>query len=496
VGSKRTSPKLAAIVLAAGRSTRFKTSTPKVLHPVAGRTLLGHVLGSLRELHRTHKLQRVVIVVPPGGAVEAALDGAKLPFEIGFAVQKQPKGTGDAARIGLAALDGASDEVLAVAGDMPLIEPATLGALIDGRRNSGAAGSLLFAALPYENTLGRVVRKRGKVAAIVEVRDATPAQLKIDDANASIYAFDRGALADALPRLSSANAQGELYLTDVVGILVGSGSDVVAVEAAPEEVVGMNTRAEQAQIAGLIRARTLRRLMDQGVSVVDPGTTYVDADVAVGADTVLLPNTLLEGDTRIGAGCEIGPNVRLVDTVVGEGAIVTFASARGSKIGPGAEVGPYASLRAGTVLHAGAKAGTFVEMKKAEVGEGAKVPHLSYMGDVKIGRGTNIGAGSITCNWDPTKPAPDGGTKHRTVIGEDAYISSDTMFVAPVRVGNRAQTGAGSVVTRNVKDDELVYGVPAQPRGKSRVKKTAAKKKASTKKASKRPSSGKKKGKT
>jgi bifunctional UDP-N-acetylglucosamine pyrophosphorylase/glucosamine-1-phosphate N-acetyltransferase len=285
--------------------------------------------------------------------------------------------------------------------------------------------------------------------------------------NLCTYAFDRAALEKALPRVGSDNAQGERYLTDVAAELVAGGQGLTSVTGDLEEVFGTNTRAEFAAVSRIMRDRIVGDLMDAGVTVIDPDTTYVDAGVKVGADTVLRPNVYLEGTTTIGSRCEIGPGVQLIDSSVADDATVTFAVARGTRIGPAATVGPFASLRPGTVLARGAKAGTFAEMKNARIGEGAKVPHLSYMGDVTVGRGSNIGAGTITSNYD-------GKNKHATKIGDDVFIGSDSILVAPVRVGRGAYTGAGSVVTRDVGAGELVYGVPASPR-KRRAKTGRAK---------------------
>ncbi len=461
---------LSAIVLAAGRSTRFRGSTPKVLHPLLGRPLLGHVLESLKGLHRSARLREVCVVVPPGRQIEKALGAEKYPFKLTFAVQRTPGGTGDAARIGLRKLDGAS-EVVVCSGDVPLLTSGTLRKLVDARREADTSAAVLTAIPGEPNQLGRIIRTNGWITGVVEVWDATPEQMAIPEINTCTYAFTREALERALPRLRADNAKKERYLTDIVAELVADGDRLAGVEGEPDEILGTNTRAELAAVARIARQRKVEELMDAGVTVVDPDTTYVDAGVMCGADTILRPNTHLEGKTSIGAGCDIGPSVRLVDTTVGDGATVTFAVARGSKIGPDASVGPFASLRPGTVLAKGAKAGTFAEMKNARIGEGSKVPHFSYLGDVTVGRGSNVGAGTITCNYD-------GKDKHPTTIGDDVFIGSDSILVAPVRVGSGAYTGAGSVVTRNVKPGELVYGVPAVARKRSKAKPVAKKAKA------------------
>jgi bifunctional UDP-N-acetylglucosamine pyrophosphorylase/glucosamine-1-phosphate N-acetyltransferase len=460
---------LSAIVLAGGRSTRFGGTTSKVLHPLCGRPLLGHVLEMLREVHRSTRLREVCVVVPPGREIERAFAGAKFPFKLSFAVQRKAAGTGDAAQVGLRSL-GPAGEVLVCSGDVPLIRAETIVRLVQARRGAGAAAGILTSVLAEPGQLGRVLRTEGWITGVVEVWDATPEQMEIREINTCTYVFAREAFERVLPRLRADNAKKERYLTDVVGELVADGDHLAGVEGDPDEVLGTNTRAELAANARLARERFVDALMEAGVTVIDPTTTYIDADVRCGPDTVLLPNTYLEGATSVGSGCEIGPNVRLVDTKVGDGAVVTFAVARESKIGPEASVGPFASLRPGTVLAKGAKAGTFAEMKNARIGEGSKVPHFSYLGDVSVGRGSNIGAGTITCNYD-------GKDKHPTSIGDDVFIGSDSILVAPVRVGSGAYTGAGSVVTRDVRAGELVYGVPATGRTRSKKpKKKAAKK--------------------
>ena len=483
-------PRVGVVVLAGGRAKRFRSTTPKVLHRALGRPLLGWILEQLRALHRSQRLERVCVVVPPGGAVEAAVGDLRYPFPVDFAVQREPRGTGDAARVGSRRLGGA-DEVLVIAGDMPLIRADSLEAMIHTRRSAGASAGMLSCEPSDPGALGRIQRDAGgRVVGIVEARDATDAQLAIREVGLSAYVFAQDALARFLPRLRNVNAAGEYYLTDAVALLADDGAGVTAVVTDPEEGIGANTRAEFDAIRRVLHGRTIDALFDRGVTVVDADTTYVDAGVEVGAETVLLPNTFLEGSTRVGEGCEIGPNVRLVDTRVRDRAVVTFAVARGSDIGPEAEVGPFASLREGTVLKRGAKAGTFVEMKAAKIGERTKVPHLSYVGDVTVGKDGNIGAGTITCNYNPFELAPDGSSKHKTWIGDDVYTGSGTMLVAPVRIGRGSQTGAASVVTRNVGERKLVYGAPATERGraKERADGKGGRSKSERPKAAKRPS--------
>jgi bifunctional UDP-N-acetylglucosamine pyrophosphorylase/glucosamine-1-phosphate N-acetyltransferase len=439
---------LDAIVLAAGRSRRFKGASPKVLHPLCGRPLIAHILETLKDV----RPKRVCLVVPPGKAVESALKDKKYPFEIVFAVQKEPGGTGHAAQIGLRKL-GSSGDVLVLAGDAPLVRAESLKQLVAARRDAVAAAAILTAVFDDPPAYGRILRTEGTITGVVEARDATPAQLAIKEINTSTYSFDANALAKALPKLKTDNAQGERYLTDVIGLLVDAGETLTSVEGHADEVLGTNTRAELARVMAIKRAEIVQNLMDDGVTIIDPDTTYVDVGVKVGADTVLHPNVFLYDETTVGAGCSIGP----------------FAVLRSTKVGDGADVGPFASLRPGTVIAKGAHVGTFAEMKNAKIGEGSKVPHFSYLGDVTVGRGSNIAAGTITSNYD-------GKDKHPTKIGDDVFIGSDTILVAPVNVGRGAYTGAGSVVTRDVPAGGLVYGVPASKRERTTKKKPKKKK--------------------
>jgi bifunctional UDP-N-acetylglucosamine pyrophosphorylase / glucosamine-1-phosphate N-acetyltransferase len=449
---------LSAVVLAAGEGTRMRSSTPKMLHPLCGRPLILHVLGTLVEL----PLERIVLVVGHDAERITKMVQEQLATEIPleFVEQRVQRGTGDAASVGLTAfvdeLD-AEDDVLVLMGDAPLLRAETLATLATEHRLSEAAATMLTAELPDPTSYGRVVRDgRGGVERIVEQTDANDAELAISEINPSIYCFRRAFLAPALRRLSPENAQGEYYLTDVIGVLRQAGHLVVGVPAAdPTDTVQVNDRAQLADAEAILRARINERWMREGVTMIDPGATYIDAAVELEPDVRLLPNTILEGRTVIGAGSEIGPDCRLVDTIVGEGAVVQNTVARESEIGDRATIGPFVSLRAGTHVAADAHVGTFVETKNAEIGEGAKVPHLAYIGDAEIGAGANIGAGTITANYD-------GKEKHRTVIGARARIGSNTVLVAPVEVGQGAYTGAGAVVTRDVPPGAIARGVPAR----------------------------------
>lgn len=442
---------VAAIVLAAGDGKRLKSSLPKVLHPAAGRSLISHVLTALAPLPLS---DRVVVASPKWEQVRAGLahdgfDGLK------FAVQNAPRGTADAARIGFESLDYVPEVVLVVPGDAPLLESDTFFRLVETHRSSGAAATVLIAEVQDPAGYGRVIRDGEFIERIVEDRDAAVPERRIHEINGGVYVFEADVLAELLPKVDRENSQGEYYLTDLVGLLSSVGRPVVAVQTNPDEISGVNNRAQLAYVSGLLRHRVSDRWMAEGVSIVDPRTTYIDATVVIERDATIHPFTFLEGATHISEGAEIGPQTRLVDSWVGPGATVTFAVVRESTIGPEAIVGPFASLRPGNKLERKSKIGTFVEAKNSVIGEGSKVNHLSYVGDAEIGRRVNVGAGTVTCNWD-------GKEKHKTIIEDDAYVSADTMLVAPVRVGRRAATGAGAVVKDDVPDDALAVGVPAR----------------------------------
>ena len=434
---------LTVVVLAAGEGKRFRSAVPKPLHPVAGRPLLWHVLGAAAPL----KADRTVVVVGNGAdqVAEAVRD-----FDLGavsFAAQASQRGTGDALAAAVGQLPDAGD-VLVLSGDTPLVSTALLERLLDTHRAARAAATLLTCNFEDPTGYGRVLRDdHGEVTGVVEERDATPAQRQLREASAGMYVFARPAL-DHLAELRPDNDQGEYYLPDLVPRILAAGGRVVTAEGPEDDARGVNDRVELAAAAAVLRRRLLERLMLAGVTVTDPATTYVDADVEVGQDTVLAPMTFLEAGTRVGARCRLGPNVRLVGCTVGDDATVSQAVAVQAAIGDRASVGPFASLRPGTDLREGAKAGTFVEVKNSTVGAGSKVPHLSYVGDADIGAGANVGAGTVFVNYD-------GVDKHRTVVGDGAFIGSDTMLVAPVTVGSGAQTAAGSTITKDVPPDAL-----------------------------------------
>lgn len=447
---------LAVVVLAAGVGKRFRSAIPKVLHRAAGPPLIHHVLKAVRGIDGAG---RVLVVVGHGKERIADAVAAVLPDAL-LVDQPEPLGTADAVKRCRQALAEFEGTVLVLPGDTPLVRPESLDRLVAEHRKSESAVSLLTAVLDDPTGYGRVVRdERGNVRTMVEESDAGPAERAIAEVSTGIWCFEKAALFDALEEVTADNVQGEYYLPDAALVISSKEGNMYTVMAGdPTEVRGVNDRAQLAEAAKQLRLRYLEKLAASGVSIQDPETTYVDEGVEVGADTVLRPLTFLEGSTRIGSRCEIGPASRIVDSVVEDGAEVTFAVVRESIIGPGAKVGPFASVRPGTRLGPGGKIGTFVEVKASSIGEGSKVPHLSYVGDAEIGKDVNLGAGTITGNYDTETKA-----KSKTVVEDGAFTGSDTTLIAPVRLGKDAGTGAGSVVTKDVPPGEVVAGVPAKP---------------------------------
>ena len=449
----------AVIVLAAGEGTRMRSSTPKVLHPVAGRSLIGHALAAAAGLRPEH-----LVVVLGHGRDRVAAHLAELSERIGVpvtpAVQAEQLGTGHAVRCGLEALPpDFAGTVLVTYGDVPLLDTATLRAVLDAHATGANAVTMLTAELADPTGYGRVLRDGtgpdGPVSAVVEQRDATADQLAITEVNSGVYAFDGKLLADALGRLAPHNAQGELYLTDLLAIAHGDGQRIGAVRADdPWLVAGVNDRVQLAAVGAELNRRLVHAAMLAGVTVVDPATTWLDVDVSLGRDVLLRPGVQLHGACTVGDEATVGPDCTLTDVTIGAGASVVRTHGSSSEIGDGASVGPFAYLRPGSRLGAAGKIGTFVEVKNSEIGAGSKVPHLSYVGDATIGEQSNIGAASVFVNYD-------GVSKHRTVVGSHVRTGSDNMFVAPVTVGDGAYTGAGAVLRRDVPPGALaVSGGP------------------------------------
>ncbi|MFI8291776.1 bifunctional UDP-N-acetylglucosamine diphosphorylase/glucosamine-1-phosphate N-acetyltransferase GlmU [Streptomyces sp. NPDC085614] len=432
----------AVVVLAAGEGTRMKSKTPKVLHELAGRSLVGHVVSAARELEPEH------LVVVVGHAREQVTAHLETHYAgTRTAVQHEQNGTGHAVRMGLEGLGQAPDgTVVVVCGDTPLLSGGTLRDLAATHAADGNAVTVLTAEVPDSTGYGRIVRDAatGAVTEIVEHKDASEAQRAIREINSGVFAFDGRLLVDALGKVRTDNSQGEEYLTDVLSILREAGHRVGASVAGDHrEILGINNRVQLAEARALLNARLLERAMTAGVTVVDPSSVLVDVTVTFEPDAVIHPGTQLLGSTHVGEDAEVGPNSRLKDTRVGRGARVDSTVADSAVIGEGATVGPFAYLRPGTTLGRKSKAGTYVEMKNATIGDGTKVPHLSYVGDATIGEHTNIGAASVFVNYD-------GETKHHTTIGSHCRTGSDNMFVAPITIGDGAYTAAGSVITKDV----------------------------------------------
>lgn len=460
----------AVVVLAAGEGRRMRSARPKVLHEIAGRPLLGHAVHAAAELAPEH----LVVVVGHGREeVVPYLDGLaeELGRPVRDAVQAEQLGTGHALACALAALpsldglDGLDGPVLVTAGDTPLLDAATLRGLLAEHARAGNVMTVLTAELDDPTGYGRIVREPGSgglgaatgaVTAIVEQRDATPAQLAVREINSGVYVFDAALLADGLPRLAPDNAQRELYLTDLVGLAHGDGRRVGAVRCAdPELVAGVNDQVQLARARAELNRRLVERWMRAGVIVVDPATTWLDVRVHLEPDVRLHPGCQLHGRTAVAEGAEIGPDTTLTDCTVGENARVVRTHGSESEIGAGAVVGPFSYLRPGTRLGGQGKIGAFVEVKNSDIGTGSKVPHLTYVGDASIGEHSNIGCSSVFVNYD-------GVTKRRTVVGSHVRISSDNTLVAPVTIGDGAYTGAGAVIRRDVPPGALAVSAGEQ----------------------------------
>jgi bifunctional UDP-N-acetylglucosamine pyrophosphorylase/glucosamine-1-phosphate N-acetyltransferase len=432
------------IVLAAGEGTRMKSATPKVLHRLGGRTMLGHVLAAAEALDPEHLL---VVVGHGRDEVTATLTGKAKAV-----VQESQDGTGHAVRVALDTVGDLDGTVVVVPGDSPLLTGATLQALVDEHEAAGAATTLLTARVDDPTGYGRVVRDSEGVRAVVEHKDADEQTLSIDEVATSIYAFAAAPLRAALGGLTTDNAQGELYLTDVVAIHRSEGRPVAAkVADDAEETLGCNDRAQLADLTRRLRDRVNREHMRAGVAILDPQTTWIDVDVVLEADATVAQNTQLHGSTVVRRGAVVGPDTTLTDCEVGEGASVLRSHASGAVVGKDATVGPFSFLRPGTVLGEGAKVGAYVEVKASEIGAGSKVPHLSYVGDATIGERSNVGAGTIFVNYD-------GVAKHRTTVGDDVRIGSNNSLVAPLTVHDGAYTAAGSAVTDDVPPGALAVG--------------------------------------
>ncbi len=428
-------PDIAAVIMAAGKGTRMKSSVPKVMHTLAGKPLIDHVLECAGQVG----IKRVLVVLGHGRTVieEHLAERAEI------VVQEEQLGTGDAVLRAMPYLEDAKD-VLIMSGDQPLLKASTVQALLNSHRERGAAATILTAVLPNPFGLGRVLKEGKQLKGIVEEKDATPQQREINEINTGTYCFNVQALKQALSKITPQNAQGEYYLTDVFKYLLAENQEVLTYCTEDvHEALGINWRGQLAEAEKIVQERIRTRWMEAGVTMLDPDSTFIEGDVELAQDVTLLPFTYLQGKTKIGSHSVIGPHTQLDSCICGSDCQISHTVARGVKVGEDCSIGPFAYLRPGTELADHVKVGDFVEIKNTQVGHGTKIPHLSYIGDSQVGSGVNIGAGTITCNYD-------GKHKHLTKIGDRAFIGSNANLVAPVEIGADALIGAGSTITKNV----------------------------------------------
>jgi bifunctional UDP-N-acetylglucosamine pyrophosphorylase/glucosamine-1-phosphate N-acetyltransferase len=440
-------PDLHVVILAAGKGTRMRSSLPKVLHPAAGLPLVEHILRAAESLNPA---SLVIVIGHQGEALKEAL---RKRLGLAFAAQEPQLGTGHALLQTEPLLEGLRGTLLLLSGDVPLLRRDTMELLVSTHVERSAAATVLTAVVADPGGYGRIIRESGEIAAIVEHKDASPAQREVAEINSGVYAFDLEPLFDALRSIGSANAQGEYYLPDLVRIYRARGLKVETVRLDdPDEILGVNSRKELAAVSTILKSRKNDDLMAAGVTLVDPATAYIGPDVTIGPDTIIHPGVFLEGLTRIGSGCEIHSGVRIVNSTLEDNVLINnFCVIIDSRVSTGAQVGPFAHFRPGSHVDEEAKVGNFVELKKTKLGRGSKASHLSYLGDATIGERVNIGAGTITCNYDGT-------AKHATVIEDGAFIGSDSQLIAPVRIGAGAYVAAGSSVTEDVPADALAIG--------------------------------------
>lgn len=446
------------LILAAGEGTRMKSSISKVMHPVLGKPMLSYVL----ETARTISPSKTAVVIGRGSDIVK-----KLIENYGFKaiLQRERRGTGHAVSMAEDTFGKLEEPLVVVYGDNPFLQPQTIKKLVDEFNKNKASASVLTIEPEDLHGYGRIIRnKTGGIEAIVEEKDCSFSQKSIKEVNAGSYCFAAKELFGALKEVKSHNKQNEFYLTDVIGIMVNKGLKVVPVKISEEwQIIGVDSRKKLAFANRILKQKINDKWMEEGVTIIDPETTWIESAVTIGKDTVILPGTFLKGNTIIGEFCQLGPNCVLEDTTVERNSKIEFAVIKESHIGENAKIGPFCYIRNETVVENGVKIGTFVEMKKSRVGKNSKVPHLSYIGDAEIGENVNIGAGSITCNYDGTK-------KNKTYVGDNAFIGSDTLFIAPVKVGKGAVTGAGSVVRKDVENNEVVVGMPARRIRKKKTK--------------------------
>jgi bifunctional UDP-N-acetylglucosamine pyrophosphorylase / glucosamine-1-phosphate N-acetyltransferase len=434
--------KIHAVVLAAGQGTRMKSKLYKVLHPVCGKPMVQHVVDTLASM----RVEDVIVVVGHGADAVRSTLGERVTY----ALQKEQLGTAHAVQQAVPFLQAKEGTTFILYGDVPLLSEETLTALLRYHEEQQAAATVLTAVVPDPTGYGRIVRSEtGEVLRIVEHKDATPSERAIREINTGIYCFDNQKLLKALAQVKNDNAQGEYYVTDCIGILRQAGEKVAAFEAVdPDETMGVNDRAQLAEAEAYMRRRIAVRHMKNGVTIVDPASTYIEADVVIGADTVIQPGTFLRAGTTIGADCVIGPQADLTNVQVADRVTISYSVMVDARVEADSTVGPFAYVRPGTEIGPSVKIGDFVELKNAKIGKGTKVPHLSYVGDAEIGEGVNIGCGTITVNYD-------GAVKHKTVVMDGSFIGCNTNLVAPVTVGQNAYVAAGSTITQDVPDEAL-----------------------------------------
>ena len=430
-----------AVILAAGKGKRMRSAHPKVLHKVGGKPMLLHVC----EAARKAGVDKQIVVV--GHGREKLLEN--LP-ELNYVVQEEQLGTGHAVFQAKEAIGADVERVLVLCGDTPLLTSATLKNLIQHHEKTGAVATILTAEIENPYGYGRILRdSSGSVKKIVEHRDASPEELLIIEINSGTYIFEKTDLFAALDRLTPDNSQGEYYLTDVISVFFSQGKKVSAFKTEDaDEIQGINDRVQLAVAEEILRNRKNRELMLSGVTLIDPSTTYIDTNVEIGQDTIIFPHTFIQGNSVIGSGCQVGPSCRLQDCVLGDNSVVQYSVLVESRFGQGCKIGPFAYVRPGSDVRDNVKIGDFVEVKKCKIGAGSKVPHLTYLGDSEIGEGVNVGAGTITCNYDGEK-------KHKTIISDNAFIGSNSNLVAPIEIGKEAYIAAGSTITENVPEGAL-----------------------------------------
>ncbi len=433
---------LFVLILAAGKGVRMRSQQSKVLHEVCGKPMIFHVIKTAKALSP----DKIFVVVGHGGE---EVDNKVHRVGVKTIIQEERLGTGHAVKISTSYFKS-YDNLLLLYGDMPLIKSTDLELLLRDFWATGSSVSVLSTVVKPPSDFGRIIRdSKNEFAEIIEELDATPEQRQIGEVNTGIYCFRISDLQDVLEEIDNKNAKGEYYVTDCVNMLSKRGKKI-SVMVAPDSTnfIGINSRAHLAQANTVMRGEICERLMDSGVTIIDPATMYIDDEVEIGQDTIIYPDTHITGQTRVGSGCTIGPNTFVSDSVIGNRTTIVYSVVKGAEVMDDCNVGPYSHLRPGSVVMRGGKVGSFCEIKKSVIREGAKVPHLSYVGDADIGANANVGAGTITCNYD-------GFNKHKTVVGEGSFIGSDTMLVAPVKIGKNATTGAGSVISKDVPDGAL-----------------------------------------